>query len=159
MGLRKDFLAHKNNAVESFRLVKTDFLNLSAGIENMKSILANFDLKISAIEAEFSDLKNLIDKFSGNLKNIYSENNALSKKIILQSSSIKKLLPRSAKQSLKIRHMDSELRIFQEDMKKLKIFISRKLKSMKRRDGKLNRKIGGRTVRPKLRLPAGGRFD
>lgn len=101
----------------------------------------NMASRIDNANKSLGNLSRSISSFTNKLRKISSKGNSLSKKLVSQNNYIKKLLPRSAKQSLKIRHMNSVLRISQDDIKKLRIFINRKLRTVKRRDTELEETI------------------
>lgn len=169
MGLRKDFLVHKNRTIESFKLVRSDVSGINTNIDQLKNTLASVELSISSLGGEMLSLKTSLDKcisdvsmqqmgnlnlmakidivsksigemvdnistFRNKIENILSKNSGLSRQIDSQGNSIKKLLPKSSKQSLEIRKLNSALKKSQQDIKKLRKLMDRKLKTAKRAD-------------------------
>ena len=64
-----------------------------------------------------------------------------------QNRILKILIPRSKSHSLKIRHLNSKLKKSQEEIKKLRNFINRKLRTAKRADLELELKIKSQRMR------------
>ena len=62
MGLKKDFLIHKKKTVESFRFVRADISSININIDNLKSMLASMELRISALDNKVTVLRKEIDK-------------------------------------------------------------------------------------------------
>ena len=61
MGLRKDFLVHRKNTIESFGLVRRDIDNLNFKLDNANNIVSTLEMKMPEVVNEISNLHNKID--------------------------------------------------------------------------------------------------
>ena len=62
MGLRKDFLVHRQKTVEAFSSVSSDMHNISHGMDNLSSMIAAVESRVSSIDANMLVLREAIDK-------------------------------------------------------------------------------------------------
>lgn len=81
MGLRKDFLVHKNKTVESFGFVREDISRLNASIENLKGLAADAGLRISNTDNGVLNLRRDIEKCTADISVQHSNFVSLNSKI------------------------------------------------------------------------------
>jgi len=62
MGLRKDFLAHKNKTMESFNLVSADISNINMNLVSLRTMLASVEGRISDFSGKIQKLNEALDK-------------------------------------------------------------------------------------------------
>ena len=62
MGLRKDFLAHRNKTMESFNLVSADISNINLNLVNLRTMLASVEDRISDFSGKIQKLNDTLDK-------------------------------------------------------------------------------------------------
>jgi chromosome segregation ATPase len=232
MGLRKSFLEHRANTIESFDLVGADISNINQNLAGFRGTLGSMDLKILELNSRIEQLGEIIKNMKGDMDLQNSTNASMASKIVdmnslvngkmkqldesiarisgridskIQSSvgklnsrvslsekniskklkssdekfrkssansrkmskmmtyannTVKELSPRSKAQAAKARKLGSGIKESQEDIRKLKNIITRKLrsirrageetesklKSQKRRIQQLNRKMEGAAV-------------
>lgn len=164
-------IEHMNSTLQPVQLgvskLEENILKMKGMLEKCSSDVDNQQTNNLSIEAKVDNVCKSVEIISGEvssfrnkIRNISSKSQTLSRKINFQNKSVKKLLPRSKKQSIRIRQLNSALRVSQEDVRKLKKFINGGLRTAKRRCAELeetvkkqrsrilalNRKIEGRKV-------------
>jgi len=176
LGLRKDFLEHKNRTIESFNLVSSDVSNINVSLVNFRTSFYSMEGRLSEfsdrlhglresigkcaedislqksnelvtsstikdMNNSFSKINERLQSFEGKLKNMLPVNKKLSKKITSINNSVNKLLPRYKSQSLKTRRLGSGLRQSNDEIKKIKNLINRKLRTLRRDNSELKSRI------------------
>src|SRR3989338_1540535 len=61
MGLRKDFLIHKQRTIESFMLARADISGINVNIDHIRNSLASIELKLSSFDNEILSVKKIVD--------------------------------------------------------------------------------------------------
>ena len=123
MGLRNDFLVHKRKTIQSFNFVSADISNINANTENIKSLLASLESKISSFDIEVDNLKNSIAKCLSGI-NLQQANHLKAASAIESSSnSIKKLFSISKIHSSKNKQTDLSLKRHQAEINRVKNLI------------------------------------
>lgn len=132
---------HVSSVESRILVIDNEVLNLRKLLDKCISDLSmqqmgNLSLmtKIDSVSKSIGEMADNIGSFRNKVDNILSKNSGLSRQINSQNNSIKKLLPKSSKQSLEIRKLNSALKKSQQDIKKLRNLMDRKLKTAKRAD-------------------------
>lgn len=169
MGLRKDFLVHQKKTVDSFRLVREDISGINSNIGDLKGALGSMGPRISALDNQASDLRmaigrqhvinsglqskieqifnsvsgmaSLINNFKNNINKLISNEHQIAKNTSGNSNSIKKLFSMSKAESLKNRQIALALKKSWQEIKKLKTFLDKKLKTADKRHSALEAKL------------------
>ena len=97
--------------------------------------------KIENVSKSIESFADAINSFKGRINNVISKNQSLSRDITNQNKLVKKIMPRTAKQSLEIKKLGSSLKKSQNEVKNLRNLLNRKLSLIKRADDKLESTI------------------
>ena len=90
----------------------------------------NIQSKIENINKSVSNIFTTINSFKNNINKLISNNQQSSKDITINKNAIKKLFALSKNQSLKNKQLTSTLKRSQEEVKKLRSFINKRLKTI-----------------------------
>lgn len=113
----------------------------SADINIHQNNSLNVQSKVEYISKSIVDAVAVVNSLKNRINKLISKNQRISKNISSHSKSIKKLLLRSKSQTLKNRQLGSALSNSQEEIKNLKNFLNRKLRTVKRRDLELETRL------------------
>lgn len=113
----------------------------SADINMQQNNNLNIQSRIEDINKSISSAVAKVSSFKDNINNIIFKNQKISKRVTANNNLAKKLLSKSKTQSLKNIQLNSAIRNSQEEIKKIKNFLNRKLRTVKKRDLELEARI------------------
>lgn len=121
--------------------IETEGSSLRSAIEKCNSDInlqqnsnLNIQSRIENVNQSMGVIAETIDLIKKKTSISSTQNRSLSKKITAQNRLMKKLVPRSKKQALQISKLSSSLRKSQDDVKKLRNLLIRKLRTSNKRD-------------------------
>src|SRR3989338_6936487 len=156
-----------DRCAEDISMQKSKDMVITSTVEDINNSIGEINSRLDSSRNLFA---NNVNSLGLKLKSLGAQNRKMSKKLTFSSNSVKKLLPRSRSQSLKIRKLNSALRKSQDQIVKIKNLLNRRLKTVKRanlelearlksqrrRIAQLNRKIEGEAPRKPARKAAAG---
>ena len=133
-----DLTAALERCLSDVAMQKSKDLIISSTIEDVNNSMTEMNNQLESFQDTISKR---IAPFAGRLKTFSSESRKMSKKVTANSNLLKKLLPSSKLQSAKTRKISSALAESQEEIRKAKNLINRRLRTANRANEELEKKI------------------